>query len=167
MKRFSLSLLVVFTPLLVWAGDSPGWENELTVNPNRGYINVYQSNDDSFWHVWAQRNVGGFIDTVRVSPDTSTIDGRLGYSEPNIMGVDSTLYCSMIVHKQVKGDSAYIMIRKSIDFGQTWETLAVIGDNQAIARHLRSELSNNVIHLIWEDCRYGYWRIYHEKIDFL
>lgn len=164
MKRRLLFLFLVLVPLLLLARGYLKSEEKLAVTEARHYFCAYQSNDDRVWHIWCHRTVDGVIDTVRVSPDTSSAEARLGYSEPTLLGEGSTLYCTMLVHKQVMGDSAYIMVRKSTDFGETWEALGTVGKNRAIARHLRADYHDGVIHMVWEDCRSGHWRIRHEEI---
>lgn len=158
-------LILVLVPLLLLARDYMKSEAEPAGAKGKNYFSAFESNDDRIRQIWCRRIVDGVIDTARVSPDTSTAEARLGYSCPTLMGEGSTLYCSMLVHKQVKGDSAYIVVRESTNFGETWQTLETIGKDQAIARCLRADYLNGELHLIWEDCRSGYWRIYHEEID--
>jgi hypothetical protein len=164
MERRHLLLLLVLVPLLLLARAYLRSEEEPAAKESKEYFCAYQSNDDRVWHIWCHRTVEGVTDTVRVSPDTSSAEARLGYSAPTLLGDGSTLYCAMLVHRQVSGDSAYVMVRKSTDFGATWETIQIIGQSQAIARSLRAECHNGELHLTWEDCRSGYWRIYHEEI---
>lgn len=164
MKIRLFVLTLVLLPLLLLARDYLKSQGQATETKSKAYFCVYQSNDDRVWHIWCRRTVDGVIDTVRVSPDTSSAEARLGYSEPTLLGEGSTLYCTMLVHKQVMGDSAYIMVRKSTDFGETWEALGTVGKNRAIARHLRADYHDGVIHMVWEDCRSGHWRIRHEEI---
>lgn len=162
--RLCFLILALLVPLLLLAGDYLKPAAKPTGAEGVRQITAYQSNDDRIWHIWCQRTVSGVTDTVRISPDISPGDDRLGYSEPTLMGDGSTLYCAMLVHKQVKGDSAYVMVRKSANFGRTWETLETIGRDQAICRRLRADYCDGALHLIWEDCRSGHWRIYHEEI---
>ncbi|KPJ49529.1 MAG: hypothetical protein AMJ41_02825 [candidate division Zixibacteria bacterium DG_27] len=163
-RRLFFLILVFLIPLLLVAADYLIPEQKGVESKGLGYIAAYQSNDDRLWQIWCHRTVSGQTDTVRVSPDIDPGAGRAGYSEPTLMAAGWTIYCAMLVHKQVSGDSAYVMVRRSTDFGDTWETLATIGESQAIARSLRANYLDGELHLIWEDCRSGYWRIYHEEI---
>lgn len=135
----------------------------LEPKPTEGQLIAYQSNDSRIWEIWAERDVNGVLDTVRISPDTTL--GAYGFSEPIIVGEGANLFCAMLVHKQVKGDSTFILLRRSSDFGETWENMRAIGRSGAIARHLRACYKNGVIHVVWEDCRSGYWRIYYDAVS--
>lgn len=165
MRIRSFSPVMLFIALLLlWPQAIIGAQGSSPYRSEAAYVSVGQSNDNREWHIVGQRSVGGFVDSVQVSPDISPANGLLGFSEPTIVGEDSILYCAMLVHKQVKGDSAYIMVRKSVDFGLSWETLGTVGESQAIARHLRADYCQGKIYLVWEDCRSGYWRIYHAQM---
>ncbi len=157
---FLVSILMV---CLLFANSAA--EHDPGASSSGNYITAYQTHDSQIYHIWCKRNVGGSIDSFRVSPDIDPFESRWGYSEPLMMGEGSALYCAMIVHKQVKGDSAYIMVRKSTDFGESWSTLAIIDKDEAIARHLAAEYKNGVIRMVWEDCRSGYWRIHHGQVN--
>jgi len=160
--RFATWLVVILFVLLIggsWlmSGEPP--------RPKHGesHIVAYQSNDSRIWEIWAERDIDGEVDTVRISPDTTR--GAYGFSEPTIMGEGANLFCAMLVHKQVKGDSTFILLRRSSDFGLTWQNMKAIGRSGSIARHLRACYKNNVIHLVWKDCRSGYWRIYYDAVS--
>jgi hypothetical protein len=124
---------------------------------------AYQSNHSGRWHIYALRTIGPDIDTVQVSPPTG--DPPFGFTEPTVVNNGFTLYCAMLAHKQSIGDSAYVMVRKSTDWGTTWTTLTTIGENAAIARRLRAAYSDGTLSLIWEDCRSGTWEVYYEEIQ--
>jgi hypothetical protein len=149
-----LVLLLVVTALGATAGSALS-------GPNR-YC-AYQSNHTGRWHIYALRSIGPVVDTIRISPDIE--DPPYGFTEPTLVGDTSTLYCCMLAHKQSSGDSAYIMVRKSTNWGTTWTTLTTIGENSAIARRLRAVYEGSTLALIWEDCRSGRWEVYYEEIE--
>ncbi|MBD3234329.1 MAG: hypothetical protein GF315_11455 [candidate division Zixibacteria bacterium] len=162
--KLSLLLLLVLIPVI--SLTKPVSAEALTMEKlNKTYLTAYQSNDDRIWHIYCKRYCSGQVDSIRISPEVDVYDQRMGYSEPILMGDGSVIYCAMLAHKQVVGDSAYILVMKSIDVGDTWEIDATVGKEQAIARHLAAEYKNGVIRLMWEDCRDGYWRIYYEEIN--
>jgi hypothetical protein len=130
-------------------------------------IIAYQSYDNRMWEILGVRDTNGvLVDTVIISPSAVGPAEAMNFSEPIIMGEGSLLFCAMLAHKQVLGDSAYILVRKSTNLGDTWSTLATIGKDQGIARHLSAayDPDSSLIHLVWEDCRSGFWRIYYEKV---
>ena len=124
---------------------------------------AYQSNHTGRWHIYALRVRGSVIDTIRISPDTG--DPPYGFTEPTLLTDGNDLYCCMLAHKQAAGDSAYILVRKSSNWGNSWTTMATIGENSAIARRLRAAYEDGVISLVWEDCRSGKWEVYYDEID--
>lgn len=124
---------------------------------------AYQSNHTGRWHIYALRSLGSVVDTIRISPDVS--NPPFGFSEPTLVGDGPSLYCSMLAHKQSAGDSAYIMVRKSTDWGSTWSTLTTIGEQSAIARRLRAAYEDGTLSLIWEDCRSGTWEVYYDEVE--
>lgn len=155
-----LGLVATFSVLSVFVETEAEPESETVWR-----IIAYQSYDNRIWEILGVRDSNGVIaDTVTISPP-----GLQNFSEPIIMGRDSLLFCAMLAHRQVVADSAYILVRKSTDFGANWNTLATIGANRTIPRHLRAayDPDSSVIHLVWEDCRSGFWRIYYEKINSL
>jgi len=153
---FAVVAVVLIAGGWLRSGGQPGPEHA------EGRLIAYQSNDSRIWEIWSERDVDGVLSAVRISPDTTR--GAYGFSEPIVMGGARKLFCAMLVHKQVKGDSTFILLRKSSDFGQTWEDMKVIGKRGSIARHLRACYKNDVIHLVWEDCRSGHWRIHYRAV---
>ncbi|MBD3232932.1 MAG: hypothetical protein GF315_04335 [candidate division Zixibacteria bacterium] len=161
---FSVILLFLLSPVTVLINPVNA-ELSAGKTADKTYLTAYQSNDDRIWHIYCKRFYQGEVDSFRISPEIDAYDQRMGYSEPILMGDSSLIYCAMLVHKQVVGDSAYNMVMKSTDIGDTWEIGPTVGKEQAIARHLSAELRGDVIRLMWEDCRSGSWRIYYEEID--
>jgi hypothetical protein len=124
---------------------------------------AFQSNITGRWHIYALRTLGTAVDTIQISPDTG--DPPFGFTEPTLVNDGSTLYCAMIAHKKTVGDSAYIMVRTSTNWGNSWTTLTTLGESSAIARRLRAVFLDGTLSLIWEDCRSGTWEVYYEEIQ--
>jgi hypothetical protein len=157
MERFmprGLLLLLIVVALMASAQTGEGTANRFC---------AYQSNHTGRWHIYALRSIGSVIDTIRVSPNTE--DPPYGFTEPTMLGDGPTIYCCMLAHKRSIGDSAYVMVRASDNWGDSWYTLTTIGENSAIARRLRATYENSIIYVIWEDCRSGVWEVYYEEID--